>query len=226
MGTASIILLVGFVLLLIVLFSPFIYRVESSCQQTHSWRAWFQYGFLASIQLSGAQGNSENKARFLCIPVKLTSAEKRSKKDKKKQDSAQSNKTDLKVLLSFLQNKLPREIWNLIRDLFNRIKPNQLTWQARIGFYEPDYTACLLAISGCLQQICCQYDIEIEPVWDEEHFEHHLQIYGRIIPFYLLVSIVRFIFNRAMLRFIVDVVKNRRKNSSRNATRTLVKGYR
>lgn len=226
MGTASIIFLVCLVILFVLLFSPFIYGVKSSCQQTYSWQVWFRYGFLASIQRAGAEGSSQNKARFLGIPVKLASAGKRNKKEKKKQDSGESNRANLKVILSFLQNKLPREIWKLIRDLFNRIKPDQLTVQARIGFYEPDYTAYLIVLSGCLQQINSHYDIELEPVWDDEHFEYQLQVYGRIIPFYLLMSMARFLFNRAMISFIVDVVKNRRKKSARNATRTLVQGYR
>jgi hypothetical protein len=125
-------------------------------------------------------------------PEKWKSNEEKSERKKKKQGKKKSGSGLLKIL----DRDLRIRGMALVGDLLRILKPDRLEVNGKIGFDEPHLTGWLAAFCHSLKYSSKSTLINIEPIWEEEHYDLIFLLDGKIIIGLIILKIAGFAVGR------------------------------
>ncbi len=178
-------------LLGILLFSPFKYRLDFSLKGDPTVRFSAAVLPLFSLKLSFCDYRFERVARAFGIKIKFP----RDKADSTKSPPGKATKKaglPFPIKLATKANFL--HFLGLSRDLYQIFRPRELKISGLVGFPEPHHTAWLLAGLSFLPPKL-QESIQLEPVWDE-HVEIEGVVAGSILLPLVLLRVVHFLLSQ------------------------------
>ena len=132
-------------------------------------------------------------------------------KPKKKKKRGSEFGTILKILRS---KGLPRQIKNLVKDVFSQLQIRELGMNLKLGLDDPADTGFLFALIGATTSLSLppQYQIRVQPsFYDEALFEGYLHGVLRLRPIKLARPLIRFVFSLAVLRVAKTLVLSKWK---------------
>ncbi len=106
------------------------------------------------------------------------------------------------ALLGALDREFMGNAMVLLRDILNMIKPKKVMLKGRLGFPEPHLNGWFAALLYTLKECCGEIVSDIEPVWEEEHYEFFCYIEGRLAICLLLFRALRFLLMRRTREFL------------------------
>ena len=195
--------ILGYVLLVIglvlaaIIFVPYGYHVsgeyfeEAQLQGSLSWlfggvKVGFYKRFASNMEIRLTLFGLNKK-----IKNKLESTG--TKSPKKTEPSKRRKPVGSKKPSSFgqyVKKDIIQKVISAILKLVKHCRPKILSIQARIGFNDPMYTGLLHAFNSQFYLLLSKYDIDIQPVFDEEIVEGRFSIGGRVwLPYLILVMI-------------------------------------
>lgn len=92
--------------------------------------------------------------------------------------------------------RLLREIWLLFKDLIRIANPDRIKVKGRFGFDNPEHTGYLFMLTIPLLNRDRRLQLDLEPVWGQEHLELCIDGSGRIRLSSLLYRSLRFVANK------------------------------
>lgn len=141
-------------------------------------------------------------------------------KSKRKQDKADSKQgKDTKSAKSkkgfdsgtYLKKDIIQKAFSSILKLLKHCSPKTLSIYARIGFNDPMYTGFLCAFNSQLCFLVNKYNINIQPVFDDEVIEGRFSIGGRIWLPYLILVMIGFLITKPIRNILLSKIKRRNK---------------
>lgn len=194
--------IIGIILALAILLCLFILLVPIHYKVSGGYSNAFRLNFNIRISpLFIAVGNWEStpeipvQARIVIfgLPFSLH-PEKWGKKEKKIKEKKKKGR---KNLFSEAFRILDRDFFKsgtaLIRDLLKLLHPARVVIKGKLGFDEPHITGWLAALTGILEECCSAVWLDIEPVWQEEHYEFNILVEGRLATGAILFRVARFL---------------------------------
>ena len=141
--------------------------------------------------------------------------EKKNKEEKKKKNEKKRSKKSLSfpAVLRSLDRDFLGSIKMLIGDLLRMLRPKKLEIRGKFGFSDPHYNGWLAALIYMLEESCEVSNLQIDPVWEEEHYEFSFIIEGSITIGLMLFRVARFILARKT-RVFIKMLRKERKASS------------
>jgi len=132
-------------------------------------------------------------------------------KDKKtkKKEKKHSKSLSFPTVLRSLDGEFLKSILALLGDLLGMLKPTKLEFNGKIGFPEPHYNGWLAAFIYTLEECCEVSKLQVETVWEEEHYEFSFIIEGRITIGLMLFRIARFMLARKTRKFLKMLKKEK-----------------
>ncbi len=217
---AAIMLLLFFV----VMFLPLRYRLQGGYREGVFARAFIALQPLFSLQVSYRDSKTRARLRLLYVPIPLPVPGKREKGDKKeggkkkpgkkaikkatkKTKKTKSKNTHGKMFRVLINRETLEHVLSLVKDLLNILRPEKLEISGRIGFEEPHLGGWLLALLWSLKSFCPEVVIDVESLWDQEHYEAEAVVLGKIIMGVLLVRLFRFVISRKTIKIFKDLRK-------------------
>ncbi len=205
-------LIIIFILLLLLLLIPVNYNLRLLYNEEIHGIISINLGFiyfnfnsnplLLRIKLFGINlysGTPQNKK------PKITAEGK--KAEHKAEEKKSPNSFNIKP---FLSKKFLKSSLNLLVDLFNLIKPIKTKISGCIGLPEPHETALLVAAMAATAPLIAGIEIDLEPVWDDEHIELDMQVIGKFIPVILILKLIKFLFQQEIRAIWVKLIKDRK----------------
>lgn len=92
--------------------------------------------------------------------------------------------------------RLLREAWSLVKDLIHIANPDRIKVKGRFGFDNSEHTGYLFMLTLPLLNRDRRLQVDVEPVWGQEHFDLHIDGRGRIRIYALLYRSFRFVTNK------------------------------
>ncbi len=218
-----ILLTIGILLAAIILI-PYNYNVvgEKHAELEVSGSVSWLFGGIKLIFSRYSKQNKEMTLMFLGITKKLNihkekSKERKSKKELDKADSKHGK--DTKTAKSkkrfdsstYLKKDIIQKVFSLVVNILKHCSPKTLTIYARIGFNDPMYTGFLCAFNSQLCFLVNKYDINIQPVFDEEVIEGRFSIGGRIWLPYLILVMIGFLITKPIRNILLAKMKRKNK---------------
>lgn len=147
--------------------------------------------------------------------IKQKSAYMSSGKDKEDSDDAKiakrkkaRNNTKFTQLLRI---NIFKKVLTTILKLFKHCQPKELSIDAIIGFDNPMYTGLMCALNSQLYVLLDNYDINIQPVFEEEILEGRFLIGGRIWLPYLILVMIEFLITNPIWNILMVQLKTKIK---------------
>ncbi len=196
----GIILLTLIGLCLLFLIVPIRYKLDGGYLEY----LWLNFNLRCSplIIVRGNLKSSSDQAlhlQFVLLGIPITlNPEKWKKREKKKEKdkNKQSEKKSGFRLLNILDRDLRVRGFALASDLLGILKPDKLEIKGNIGFDEPHHTGWLAALSHSLKYSCKNTSVDIEPIWEEEHYDLNVLLEGRIMTGLIMLKIAGFVIGR------------------------------
>ncbi len=137
--------------------------------------------------------NRRPRVLIFGMPLVIKANKLKQKKEKEKEKS-KTNKKSLPSILTALDKNLRTRGLALIGDLLQILKPDQAEITGKVGFDEPHLTGWLAAVSNSMQYCGHKPWIFIEPVWEDEYYELHFLLAGRLRLGLIMVKVGWFLF--------------------------------
>lgn len=159
-----------------------------------------------------------NNSHSLLNNRSKNSDDSKGKKDNQHESSSKSSKQKKKGMdfRRFLKKDILYNVFAVIQKLFRHFRPHQLAVEARIGFDDPMLTGILCALTSQFSDVINQYDIHLQPVFDEETIQGRFSIDGRIWLAYLLVVLLCFMITKSIRNIILTQLKMKLKGGIYN----------
>lgn len=135
----------------------------------------------------------------------------KSQKEVKKREKSSKAKAGTSLFKNLFQRDIIFHVLYLLRDLVGILKPRVLMIKGRIGFYEPHHTAWLQAIVSTLSGLNIFTKLDIDTIWDDEHFEGELIIKGHLAIIVVLFRLLKFLISKNTLKIIRIIIRERQK---------------
>lgn len=214
------ILLILGILLAAIILIPYNYNVtgekfaELELRGSVSWL----FGGIKFIFSRSSKQNKEMTLVIMGITKKLDIQDK-SKRKQDKADSKHSKDKEANPAKSkkgfdsgtYLKKDIIKKAFSSILKLLKHCSPKNLSIYARFGFNDPMYTGFLCALNSQLCFLVNKYDINIQPVFDEEIIEGRFSIGGRIWLPYLILVMIGFLITKPIRNIIFTKMKKRNK---------------
>jgi len=147
------------------------------------------------------------KALFIPLSFQINPEEQKEKKlgkkkkEKKKREGKKSlsKKGSSKVIKTFLKKSTLEHVLLLVRDLLGILRPKKLEVRGKIGLEEPHLLGWGLAFLWSLKSLSDNVFIDIESVWDQEHYDFEVNFEGKMVPGAVLLRLLKFLFSRKTL---------------------------
>ena len=136
---------------------------------------------------------------------------KKSHKEVNKEKKSTKNEMDARILKKLLQKDLILHVVRFLKDLVGILRPKVLMIKGKVGFYEPHHTAWFQAILSTISGANIFTNLDIDTVWDDEHFEGELIIKGQLAPIVILFRLLKFLISKNTLKIIRIIFKARKK---------------
>ena len=142
-----------------------------------------------------------------------TETEKNKEKEKKKKDKSKPEKPkkSKKNILKLINKENIKHILYFIKHIYQLIKPDIFNLNLSGSFSDPYYNGLILAFYYSLKGFYSDLPIKVDISWQKEVMEAQGRIEGNIIPVYLLVRLLLFIFSLTTLKIIWQIFKNRKE---------------
>jgi len=171
-------------IVLFVLIIPFQYGVKAGYEKS----LWFKFDIRCSpafiLRGSVDEAEAENaKNRFMLIIFGLPfniNPQRIGKKKKVESERKEKKKKGSKSLLTLFNKELRVRGKSLIQELLHILKPDLFHLKGSLGFDEPHLTGWLAAAISTIKYCCNNTLVEIEPYWEDEHYEFNALIKGRL----------------------------------------------
>ena len=131
------------------------------------------------------------------------------KKKVKEKEKKQSKNLSFFALLRCLERDLIGSVKVLLVDLLAMLKPKKVEIKGKLGFAEPHLNGWLAAVICMLERGPMSIKLDVEPVWQEEHYEFTFAVEGRVVACVMLFRMARFILARRTLKFLKMLKKER-----------------
>lgn len=213
------ILLIIVTLLAAIILIPYNYNVagekfaELELRGSISWL----FGGIKIILTRSSEQNKEMTLVIMGITKKLDIQDK----SKRKQDKADKHSKDKEAnpakskkwfdSSTYLKKDIIQKAFSSIIKLLKHCLPNTLSVHARIGFNDPMYTGFLCAFNSQLCFLVSKYDINIQPVFDDEVIEGSFSIGGRIWLPYLILVMIGFLISKPIRNILLSKMKRKNK---------------
>ncbi len=223
MATLSIILsILGIILLtliglcLLFLIVPIRYKLDGGYLEY----LWLNFNLRCS-PLFVVRGNLKSSPvqalhlQFVLLGIPITlNPEKWKEKDKEKKKKKKKHLKEKSGFhfLSIIDRDLRIRGMALVGDLLRILKPERLEITGKIGFDEPHLTGWLAALCHSLKYCCKSTLINIEPSWEEEHYDLNILLEGRIMIGLIMLKIAGF----AIGRWYHNTFSSRKENIKLN----------
>ncbi len=135
---------------------------------------------------------------------------KKEKNKEEKKEKKQSKNLSFPAVYRCLERELIGSVMVLLGDLLRILKPKRVVIKGKLGFAEPHLNGWLAAITNMLEQCCEVMKLNIEPVWEEEHYEGTFTIEGAVAICVLLFRLARFMLTRRTLKFLNQLRKEKK----------------
>ena len=185
-------------LLAVLLFMPICYAVRGGYRET-----FFLHALISIKPLAELAGDFGKASAFtltvLGIPFKFHPEKSvgSRKKDpaKKRKKEKKTSGTDFKA---FLDENFLKSALTFFLDILKIIGPESLEIQGKVGFEDPCYNGFLAALNWFFRTTVPmrKIRIDLEPVWDEEYVDVAISASGRIIIFFILYRVIKFLLAR------------------------------
>ncbi|MFO8060114.1 MAG: hypothetical protein R6U70_05615 [Bacillota bacterium] len=199
-------------LLLILLFIPTRYRVDGGYDD--AFRTSFDLHCTPFLAINGSwstapEEHEQTQIVVAGIPFSIEPGRQTRRKSKKTSEKKEGKGVPFLAILEHLTGDFLGRCGTLMRDLLKALRPKRLDISGRIGFAEPHLNGWLAA---ALARRGTEYEwinLDIEPVWQREHYEFHIVIEDSLALCAVLVPIVRFVLARPTRQFIKAMRRQR-----------------
>ncbi|TJX15179.1 DUF2953 domain-containing protein [Tissierella creatinini] len=180
------ILLVIVILLFSIVLIPYTYVVNGNEERIKFIFSWL---FLKVTYVKNFHHEDEFLiSLFNFNKIIQTSQDKKSKMGKKKKDKKKKKRPNgIKINRGIIN-----QVIILFKRVWNSIKPRVISIDARVGFNDPMYTGILYGLYCQFSYLFRKYDINFQPVFDDEVYRGRFFIKGRIWLIYLIIGFLRF----------------------------------
>lgn len=144
--------------------------------------------------------NRQPRVLIFGIPLVIKANKLKPEKEKEKEKS-KTNKKSLPSILTVLDKNLRTRGLALISDLLQILKPDQVEITGKVGFDEPHLTGWFTAVCNSMEYCCHKPWIFIEPVWEDEYYELHFLVAGRLRLGLIMVKVGWFLFTYKLGQF-------------------------
>lgn len=140
-----------------------------------------------------------------------SSKSKSSRVSKKATDSSNDAKV-VKVKHNFnfrkyFKKEIIKKILSVVLKIFKHCQPSKLSVHGKYGFDDPSYTGLMCAFTNQFYWLLDNYDIEIQPVFDEEILEGNFLVGGRIWLPYLILVMIGFLITKPIRNILIAQLK-------------------
>ncbi|MHB1654478.1 MAG: DUF2953 domain-containing protein [Desulfitobacteriaceae bacterium] len=212
-----ILLVIGLVLAAII-FVPYNYHVSGEYfgkPQINGSISWLFGG----IKINFRQHLKQNMDIVLTIlglnrkiKVRLKSTGAKSKKDTEHSENVKTvGSKKLSNFGQYLKRDVIQKAISVFLKLLKHCQPTTLSIHAKIGFNDPLYTGLLYAFNSQFYLLFNKYDINIQPVFDEEIVEGRFLIGGRIWLPYLILVMIGFLISKPIRNIFISNFKRKIK---------------
>jgi hypothetical protein len=232
MGVLTLILLVILFIICVIFLSLLLIPIQYKFNGGYDNFFWVSYSVYPTPFL-GFRGNwdsmPENPLQMQIIVAGLSfsvqsekwGAGKKEKKDKEKvknkeKEKKGGNSLPFSAVLRSVDRDFLGSILTLFRDLLGLLKPTRLELNGKLGFPEPHFNGWFAAFTYMIRECCEASFFQIEPVWDEEHYEFTFIVEGKITVFLMLLRVARFLLARKTREFLKMLRKEKRAASPAN----------
>lgn len=191
--SVTLLILLGLCLLFLIV--PIRYKVDGGYLN----HFWFNINLRCSplIMVRGSLKNSPEEALYLQLVILGIPITLHPEKWKKKEKTEEKDNKSGSRFMSIIDRDLRVRGIALVSDLLHILKPDRLEIKGRIGFDEPHLTGWLAALYYSLKHSSCgNTSIDIEPIWEEEHYDLNFLLEGRVMTGLILLKITGFVIGR------------------------------
>lgn len=155
---------------------------------------------------------------FSLKPEKWKTGRKEKKNKEKERNKEKEKKGGKNLPFSAVLRSVDRDflgsVMALTGDLLGMLRPKKLEVNGKFGFPEPHYNGWLAAFTYMLRECCVASILQIEPVWEEEHYEFSFIIEGRVTVFLMLFRVLRFLLAHKTRGFLKMLRKEKKAASA------------
>ena len=216
----KVIILVLAAIILFFLFFPIKYRLHGGYKDN----LWFSFNISSFFLLIiNGKWNSEidkplqTRIKFFGFPFHLTNESKEENNKKKKEgdeeEKMEEKKYSLSRVISSLDSELMVNTIKLIKEIYYILKPDRFILKGKLGFSEPHLNGYLTALIYMIKENIPGIMIDIEPYWEDEHYDLSLTIEGKIVLSVLLFKLARFLLTKRSRQFLKDLKRAKRADS-------------
>ena len=144
------------------------------------------------------------------IRPKSTGAKNNKDAEHNKNKRTASNKKRLNFA-QYYKRDVIQKVMSAFMKLFQNCQPAIFSLHARIGFADPMYTGLLCAFNNQFYILFNNYDIDIQPVFDEEIVEGRFLIGGRIWLLYLILVMIALFITKPIRNILISNFKRKIK---------------
>jgi len=203
------ILIVMSILILLFIFIPIRYEAGFAYHDSLSLYAAIKQRLIFSIAIERINNKYLFSLRLINIPLPLPRSSKKSKNKKRK--PKQGSTSPKAILRNFIRNKTYQPLWKFVSRLLNDFKPKQLQIKCQYGFYEPHHTAWINMLLLLIPSDSPNYQIQMEPVWNDEKLNVEGFVKGSITLAGIAWHTIRFVFSPSFWKFLRDLSRDRKR---------------
>lgn len=107
----------------------------------------------------------------------------------------------------YLKTDIIKNSLSVVLKIIKHCQPKKLSIDAQIGFSDPLYTGLLCAFNSQFYGLFDNYDINIQPIFDEERLEGSFLIGGRIWLPSLILVMIGFLIAKPIRNILISQLK-------------------
>ena len=107
----------------------------------------------------------------------------------------------------YLKKEILKKILTVILKVFKHCQPRKLSVHGKYGFDDPSYTGLMCAFTNQFYWLFEKYDLDIQPVFDEEVLEGRFLVGGRIWLPYLILVMIGFLITKPIRNILIAQLK-------------------
>jgi hypothetical protein len=152
---------------------------------------------------------------FGLINKELRKKEKKPSTQRKEPKAKQKSSANASTFFTIIKTRgLFKQLWLLVKSLARSFTIKKALVHVNLGFENPSDTALLYALAGPINYLFNKppYDIQITPIFDVDlYFDAYLDVIARVIPLFMVIGILGFVFSLPVFNIIKTVVVMRWK---------------
>lgn len=208
------------VILAAIIFIPYRYHVsgekleESKIEGSIAWL----FGGIKIDFRRHAKQKKQMELTLFGLNKKLKIKQKSTQTDSRKENKQEDIKSTKKVTRAkhsqgseYLKPAIIKKALSVVLKILKHSQPKILSLYAKVGFSDPMYTGLLYALKSQFYMIIRNYDIDIQPVFDEEIMEGRFLIGGRIWIPYLILVVIGFLISEPIRNIFISKFKRKIK---------------